>query len=299
MVARIVSLVPAATEYVFALGLGDRLVGRSHGCDHPPEAARVPVVSRPAFDVSGSGAAIDAAVRSRLSGAEPVFEVDAGVLAELAPDLVLVAEGCRVCSADGKDVALPPGARLFPLRHARLRDVPGEARRVANACGVSARGRHVAHTIEARLHEVRIRAARTRDRPSLLVLDWLDPPMVAGHWIPDLVRLAGGEPVLTEPGDPSRRIAWSDAAAADPDLLLAAPCGFDLRRSFGELARVSADPASGLGNLAVSRLFVADGNAYFNRPGPRIADAASFVAWMLHPGEFPEPPPEAVEAIGL
>lgn len=285
----IVTLIASATEIVCALGLRDHLVGISHECDYPPDVHGLPVLSAPKVDPALPGTEIDAEVRRIVREGLSVYRVDVAGLERLAPDLVVTQDHCEVCAVSLRDVedalcALSlPDTRVCSLHPSTLDDVRRDFQRVADAAGVPERGVELRARFDARLEQL---AARTRALPAprVICLEWLTPPMVAGGWMPDLVRIAGGEPCIVTDATSFRTVTWDDIAAADPDVVAILPCGFTIDRTLEELADTTL--ASRLGALRATRegrCLLMDGNAYFNRPGPRIADSAELLAGALHP----------------
>jgi iron complex transport system substrate-binding protein len=292
-VARIVSLLPSSTEIVHALGLGARLVGRSHECDFPPEVASLPVCTAPRFDPRGSSAEIDTRVKDLVRDGLSVYRVDAERLRELEPDLVLTQSQCEVCAVSEEDVSaaladwLGARPRVLSLAPRRLADVLGDVVRVAAAAGASAAGRRVSEALEGRIAALAERALRLRSRPRLACLEWTDPPMGSGHWMPELVTLAGGEAVLGGPGEPAAWTRMEELRALDPECILLVPCGFGLERAAAELATLARLPGFGeLRAVRTASVYAADGNAFFNRPGPRLVESLEILAEILHPEEF-------------
>lgn len=289
---RVVSLLPSLTEIVHALGAGERLVGRSHECDFPPGVERLPALTEPAFEPQGTSRAIDSRVRELVEHGLAVYRVDAERLRGLAPELVLTQDTCAVCAASLEDVEravaewVGGSPRILSLAPERLADVWGDVRRVAEALDLSERGEELAGALEARGAKV---GARSRSLPRIRVacLEWLDPLMTAGHWLPELVTLAGGEPLFGRPGARSETLAWEALREADPDALVVTPCGFDLARTRAELPALTERPGyETLRAVRAGRVYLADGNAYFNRSGPRLAESVEILAEMLHPEHF-------------
>jgi iron complex transport system substrate-binding protein len=284
---RIVSLLPAATEIVCALGLRDRLAGRSHCCDFPEDVASLPALTRARVDVSLPGGRIDEQVRDLFARGLPLYELDEGALEALAPDVVVTQEACEVCAISYDQVVsslrgAARSARVVSLAPSRLEDVVGDVRRVAGACGVGPRGEELAGVLRQRLDAVASLAGGGGSRPRVAVVEWLDPPMLAGHWVPDAIAAAGGVPLGPEPGAPSPYASWDEIAALGADAVIVAPCGFDLERTVRESAHV----ADRLRSLA-PRVLLLDGDAYLNRPGPRLVDAVETVAAWLRGGQAP------------
>jgi iron complex transport system substrate-binding protein len=276
---RIVTLLPAATEIVCALGLREALVGRSHCCDFPADVAALPALTRARVDARQGSAALDADVRRVHDESLPLYDLDERALAALAPDLVVTQEACEVCAVSYEQVARTVwragvSAEIVSLQPARLGDVIGDVRRLAEACGVPARGRRLAASLSDRFARLAVRPAARRPRVALV--EWLEPLMLAGHWVPEALEAAGGEYAGPPPGAPSRYASWDELRALAPEVLVVAPCGFDLERT-----RAEAAPHEGALRAIAPRVLLMDGNAYWNRPGPRLADAAERLASWL------------------
>ena len=291
---RILSLLPAATEMVFLLGAGERLVGRSHECDFPDAAHGIPIVSRTRIDPTQGSARIDAAVKESLSQNQALFSLDTARIRELKPDLILTQGQCAVCAIDALeldqllDTWTGPRPEVLSLSPARIKDLWTDLRQVAQALGVPDEGRSVIGALKGRMVDVIQRVGASEERPTVACLEWLDPLMGAGNWIPELVELAGGTPVLGKAGVHSEWITWEELVAADPEVVVALPCGFDLHRTLLELAPLRTRPEwPRLRAVQRRRAFAADGNAYFNRPGPRLIDSLELLAEIIHPP--PEP----------
>lgn len=290
--ARVVSLLPSITEIVCALGARDHLVGRSHECDFPPGVERLPACTEPKLDVRQPGARIDADVRALVADGLSVYRVDAERLRELAPDLVLTQDQCEVCAASLDDVrgaladwlGRPPV--VLSLHPSTLGDTWDDVERVARALGAPERGRALREQLTARIRDIEERA-RALPRRSLACLEWIDPLMGAGNWMPELVACAGGENTLGAPGEHSPWTSFEALADADPDAIVALPCGFDLPRTRSELAPLVAHPGwKELRAVRDGQVYLTDGNQYFNRPGPRLVESLEILAEILHPDVF-------------
>lgn len=288
----IVSLIASATEIVCALGLRDRLVRISHECDFPEDVRDLPVCSEPRVDPSQSGGQIDRAVRELVREGASIYHVRTEMLERLRPDLIVTQDQCRVCAVSLADVEQAcstlahKSVRLCSLTPHTLDDICADFERVGATAGVPDRSRALASAFRQRLEALRD-AVNREPKPTVLCLEWLDPPMVAGGWMPELVRIAGGNPLLVTSPAPFRTVGWEEIEAADPDIVVVMPCGFSIRRTLKELGDERIGPPVGrLRAARAGRTFVADGNAYFNRPGPRIADSAEILA-SLHPDRFP------------
>jgi len=265
---RIVSLLPSATEALFALGLGDQVVAVTHECDYPPEAASLPIVTRSTLNLSDQpSGAIDAAVSlAAMEGRSP-YSVDTDAILALEPDLVVAQDICDVCAIPAGQVAQElAGIRMIRQHPHTFDDVLNDIEELAQACGADSTG--LMTDLRRRVDDAS-RKARSLAPIRGVFLEWLDPPYRAGHWTPDLLALAGIEDPLARPGIPSVAMEWSDVAAARPELLILAPCGFDLERAQAE-ADVVRDRIDTVG---AGRVVVLDGSAYFNRPGPRLVDS--------------------------
>lgn len=290
---RIVSLIASATEISCALGLEDQLVARSHECDWPPSITHLPQASKPSFLTGGSSKAIDLAVKERLAKALSIYEVDAELLARLRPDVILTQTQCEVCAVTPGDVERAACAltghpvRIVALEPNRLGDVWEDIRRVALACGVAARGEELISRLRRRVLEIGVHAGQLKPKPGVAVIEWIEPLMTAGNWMPELLELAGGVPLFGEAGKHSPWLEWSDVIAKDPDVLLVSPCGFDIARTRRELAVLEALPGwPQLRAVQAGRVIVADGNAFFHRPGPRLVESLEILAEVLHPEVF-------------
>ena len=291
---RIASLLPSSTEICFALGLGERVIGVSHECDFPADVPGRPVLTAAKIDASVSSAEIDRQVRQLVSDGLSVYRIDEGQLQELHPDLIITQDACEVCAVSLDDVRkaacqlIGDDVEVLSLSPLTLEDVFEDILRVGTAAGV-------AETARARVNVLRDRLNRLRDdtaglpRPRVVALEWLDPPMVAGHWTPELIRIAGGDPVLGHDGAPTGPVAWEQIVDAAPEVLLVIPCGFRVDQSLREMGDLAARP--GFRNLPAhreGRVAVADGNAFFNRPGPRLVESAEIAAAAIHPQRYGE-----------
>lgn len=291
---RIVSLLPAATEMVASLGATDRLVGRSHACDHPWEVRVLPAVTRPRVSVDVSSAEIHASVSKTAESGQSLFELDAERLRSLAPDVILTQDQCQVCAVTPADLesALKdwPGTKpqVIRLHPTRLADLWRDLQQVAELLGLADGGRSVIAPLKARVVAVLEKTALLQRHPSVACLEWLDPLMGAGNWMPELVQLAGGHPVFGEPGTHSEWITWENLALQDPAALVLIPCGFDLDRTRADAAQLQThDLWSRLRAVKTGRVYLADASAYFNRPGPRLVESLEALAEMIHPDLFP------------
>jgi len=289
---RIASLLPSTTEIACALGFRSNLVGRSHECDYPSEVTSLPVCTAPKFPLEGSSREIDQRVRSLVANGLSVYRVDAELLRELSPEVILTQSQCEVCAASLQDVEAAVRAwlgakpRMVSLAPATLSDVLGDLQRVADALGSPERGVELRRALEGRIAAITQRSAAVA-RPSVACIEWTDPLMAAGNWMPEMVARAGGENLLGEAGKHSPTLHWEELRRADPDVIVALPCGFDLARTRREIAPLAGcDGWSELRAVRAGRVYLTDGNAYFNRPGPRIVESLEILAEILHPELF-------------
>ncbi len=286
---RIVSLLASGTELVCALGLGHQLVGRSHECDFPEWVKRLPALSRPTFDVTGSSLEIDRRVRERLHAKLPLYEVDEAALTALAPDVVITQTHCEVCAVSPADLAHGATAPSLSRKQVVALDT-GSLDAILEGFGAVARVLGATATCDALVGDIRARLARLREethalpRPTVVCLEWIDPVFAMGNWGPEIVEIAGGESLLGSPNMHSTSLAWDAVRQADPDVLVVAPCGFGLERTLGEVHVLASGPGwSDLRAVKAGRVYVADGNIYFNRSGPNVFDTPEILAEMLHP----------------
>ncbi len=289
----IVSLIASATEIVCELGLRDQLVGISHECDYPPDIKGLPVLSSPKVDPELAGSEIDRQVREIVRDGLSVYNVKVEELERLEPDLIVTQDHCEVCAVSLQDVedALCKitlrDTQVCSLHPGNLAEVREDFRKVANAAGVSERGEELCGRFTQRLHRLEARTAQFDRRPRVALLEWMDPPMIAGGWMPELARIAGAEPVLVDSPRKFATVGWDDVVQADPDLVVILPCGFTKERTLHELERpVLLESLYQIPAVARGDCFAADGNAYFNRPGPRIADSAEILAGVVHQSEL-------------
>jgi len=286
---RVVSLIASATEIVAALGFEDRLVGRSHECDYPPGVCALPACSSSKVDVAAPSAAIDAQVRRLVTEAVSVYRVDPELLDALAPTVIITQTQCEVCAVSLEDVEravcelVRSAPRIVSLAPMALGDVWRDIRRVAAALGAPARADALVEALTDRLARVR-RATTGSSRPTVACLEWTDPLMYAGNWVPELVEHAGGVDLFGTAGRHSGYLRLARLVEADPDVIAVMPCGFGLERTRRELASLTARAEwTGLRAVRQGRVFVTDGNQYFNRPGPRVVESAEILAELLHP----------------
>lgn len=293
---RIVSLLASATEIVCELGLDDRLVGISHECDHPPEVLDRPRVSRPRFDPEGmTSGEVDRAVRRAMEEHGSVYAIDADRVAELDPDLILTQAVCEVCAVPTtgvRDVVDERGldTRVLSLDAHTLGEILASVEAVGRAAGIDERAQDVRRRLERRVERVG-RRVEDAPRPGVLGVEWLDPPFVPGHWVPEMVEAAGGRNLAGEAGERSREVGWEELAGLDPDALVVMPCGYGLEASREE-ADAFADRLREVAPRALDegRSWVVDASSYFNRSGPRVVDGVEILAGLLHPDRVEAPP---------
>lgn len=287
---RIASLVPSSTEMLFALGLGDQVVAVTHECDWPLEATSIPHLTRTVVPAGLSAAEIDRTVRETVGAGRPLYELDAGRLAELDPELIVTQAVCDVCAVSYDDVVavaatLPSKPRVLSLDPMTLDDVLDDVRRLGDAAGVTAESRLLREQARRRIDAV-ARAVAGAPRPRVAAIEWLDPVFIGGHWVPEMIGLAGGDDVLGKPGERSRTAEWDEVAAAEPDIVIAMPCGYDAARS-AEEAELFEDALAAAG---AERVVAVDASAYFSRPGPRLVTGIELLGHLLHPDRVPAPP---------
>jgi iron complex transport system substrate-binding protein len=284
---RIASLLPSATEHVCVLGARADLAGVSHECDFPSDVIGLPVLTRPRVSLGRESLAIDRSIRNLLEKAAAVYEVDVESLTAVRPDVIVTQDLCDVCAVSYDDVCAAartlgnPDVRIVNLHPTRLGDISADLRKVGDAIGRDANP--IIERMEMRMTLVNERALGL-PRPRVLTIEWLAPVMIGGTWMPELVMLAGGEPLVTRPGDHAPTLRDDELRALDPDVVLVKPCGFDVDRTMEERTRV--EELRGFWPRA--RFYVADGSAYFNRPRARIADSLEILASAIHPEVFGE-----------
>jgi iron complex transport system substrate-binding protein len=288
---RIVSLLPSATEIVYALRLEGHLVGVTDECDWPPQARTVPVVSRSALPPVAKPAEIDRLVSASIGGGQPIYRLDTEAIGDLRPDLVLAQDLCAVCAVPSGQVTqaldvLGCQAEVVSLDPSSLGEVLDGVLQVGKAAGVPERAEEVVAGLRERLARVQ-GMVEGLERPRVFALEWGDPPFCGGHWVPEMLQLAGSEPVLACPGAPSVRVTWAQIQAVAPQVVVFMPCGYGLSAVVEEARRILlARP-----ELAGAEAIVAvDASAYCSRPGPRLVDGVEILAAMLHPGRLPPPP---------
>ncbi|GAB2706274.1 cobalamin-binding protein [Mucilaginibacter koreensis] len=292
-VQRIISLLPAATEIVCALGLESQLVGRSHECDYPESVKALPVCTEAHIPDGLSSAAIDHKVKEMLQDALSVYSVKREEVKALQPDVVITQAQCEVCAVSLPEVEqaldnyLEKPASIISLQPNSLNEVLANIVEVANALQVKPQADSLIEAMEERLDIVRHKLKFMENKPTVACIEWLEPLMISGNWIPEMVQIAGGTPVLASAGKHSPYIEWVDLQLADPEVIVVMPCGFSIGRTLKEMNILLQLPGfAGLKAVKNKRLYIADGNHYFNRPGPRVVDAVEILAEMIYPKQF-------------
>lgn len=297
--ARIASLLASSTEILYGLGLGDRVVAVSHECDFPEEVQSKPRVTRTLVNANAPSRTIDEEVKAACTAGEPLYRIDVERLVSLRPDLIVTQAQCDVCAVRYSDVVSAVQAnvelqdtRIVSLNPHSLRDVFNDVLRVGDSAGVPDRATANVAALQSRIEAVsrKTRALPRESRPRTACIEWVDPPMLAGNWIPELIDLAGGRCELARAGEHSTFVDWHDVVEFDPEVVVVMPCGFNLSRSLEDAKILTSFPGwKHLSAVRNGRVFAVDGNAYFNRSGPRLVDSVEVLAGILHPDRFPAP----------
>lgn len=290
---KIVSLLPAATEIICALGLEKNLVGRSHECDFPASVKQLPVCTEANFPDGLSSADIDIKVKEILADALSVYTVKREQIKTLAPDVVVTQAQCEVCAVSLKDVEealenyLDKQAQIISLQPNSLDDIFNDIVTVANALNVSAAGAELLESLQERVDIIKHKLKFIDSKPTVACIEWLEPIMISGNWVPGLVNIAGGTPVLAQDGKHSPYIEWDEILQQDPEIIVVMPCGFNIERTMREINLLLDRPGfASLKAVKNDRFYIADGNQYFNRPGPRIVDSIEILAEIIRPKQF-------------
>jgi iron complex transport system substrate-binding protein len=291
---RIVSLVPSATEMLYALGLGPDVIAVTHECDYPPAARELPRVTSDLLPAGLSAAEIDAAVKERTLAGESIYELDVDTLHDLRPDLIVTQALCSVCAVSYDDVRaiaeeIESHPRVVSLDPHTVGEVLGDARTLAQITDRRDQAASLVRDATGRIDRVRL-AVRGARRPRVAALEWLDPPFAAGHWTPQLIAYAGGEDVLGFSGEPSEQRTWDEVIASQPDIVVVMPCGYDAEIAYREAEMHRGELAA----VGAGEVVAVNASAYFSRPGPRIVDGLELLAHIIHPELVPEAPAEAL-----
>jgi len=290
---KVVSLIPAATEIVCALGLEQSLVGRSHECDYPESVKQLPICSEANFPDNLNSAAIDVKVKGILADALSVYTVKREVIKELSPDIVITQAQCEVCAVSLKEVEealdnyLDKQTQIISLQPNKLDDIFSDIKTIAGVLNTTDAANILIEDLQERVDIVRHKLKYVDSRPTVACIEWLEPLMVSGNWVPELVGVAGGTSLLAEAGKHSPFVQWDDILNADPDVIVVMPCGFSIERTMREIDLLLNLPGfAAMKAVKNNRLYISDGNQYFNRPGPRIVDSIEILAEIIHPKLF-------------
>ncbi|GAA4473060.1 cobalamin-binding protein [Novipirellula rosea] len=292
---RIISLLPSATEIVCGLGLRDQLVGVTHECDYPADVSELPKVTRTLIPHDASSGEIDSLVRERLKTEKALYSLDMPVVERLRPDLIVTQALCDVCAVAESEVrsaacSLPGTPRVINLEPTSFADVMQCIRQVGEAAECRPRAERYIADLQQRVDAVAVRTESIQSRPSVMLLEWIDPPFCAGHWSPELVAIAGGREAIGIEGERSVTTAWEKIVAANPEVLMIACCGFDIERTMQDVPILKSYPGwESLSCVKNDRVYVVDGSAYFSRPGPRLVDSLEILAHALHDSVHPLP----------
>ncbi len=290
---RIVSLIASATEIICALGFESSLIGRSHECDYPRTIEHVPVCSSSKILTESSSAEIDDQVRTIVRDGLSVYKVDSKLLDKLSPSVIVTQTQCEVCAVSLSDVEkavcelVSSAPAIVSLEPMSLSDIWKDIQSVADALGDSRSGRELVSSLQSRLQSLRLKAQKIPCRPTIACIEWTEPLMIAANWVPELVDCAGGVSLLNKPGNHSEYISLDELATSEPEVIAIMPCGFDIDRSLREMKSLTSSPQwKTLPAVRNERVYVTDGNQYFNRPGPRVVESAEILSECLHPGYF-------------
>ncbi|MFQ5796669.1 MAG: cobalamin-binding protein [Candidatus Bipolaricaulia bacterium] len=289
---RIVTLLPSATEIVYVLGLGEALAGVSHDCDYPEDVRSKPVLSQSAVPLDVPSKGMDEAVKGRIHSGLSVYHIDADLLNRLKPDLILTQELCEVCAPSYSEVleaakVLDAAPKIVSLEPTCLADILENIRLVGELTGRQAQAEALITELQTRIDKVAKLAGEAESRPRVFCMEWLEPAYCAGHWVPEMVRMAGGEDGLGKPGEPSYEIAWDEVLRYAPEVIVLMPCGFHPDRALGEIDTVLGyEGWAKLPAVRNGQVFIVDGSSYFNRPGPRIVTGLEILAQIIHPEIF-------------
>jgi iron complex transport system substrate-binding protein len=290
---KIISLLPSATEIVCALGLESQLVGRSHECDYPEAVKQLPVCSYDRIGAGLSSLAIDRQVKQLLTNAISVYELNTELMKQLAPDVVITQDQCAACAVSLPEVEqalaneLEKPAHIVSLQPDSLADIFDNIQQVARALNAVPAGDALLEDLQERVDLIQHKLKFIDNKPTVACIEWLEPLMVSGNWVPELVQIAGGNPILAEPGKHSPYVEWVDLRLQDPEIIVVTACGFSIERTLKEIDLLLQLPGfADLKAIKNKRFYIADGNQYFNRPGPRIVDSIEILAEIIYPKQF-------------
>ncbi len=290
---KIISLLPSATEIVCALGLEDQLAGRSHECDFPEFVRQLPVCSYPRFDTDLSSADIDRTVKELTMSAVSLYRIDEEQIKSIQPDVIITQDQCKVCAVNIDDVqqmlkdVTGKETEVISLHPSSPDDILKDILQVASRLGVSARAEVLVESLNERIDIIKHKLRFVEDRPSVACIEWLSPLMISGNWIPEIIEIAGGKPVLAQKGGHSSYVEFEALKDADPDILIIAACGFTIERTVREIGvLLGYEGWNDLSAVKNNQVYIADGNRYFNRPGPGIVDTAEMLAEIIQPKQF-------------
>ncbi|MHB2035528.1 MAG: cobalamin-binding protein [Nitrososphaerales archaeon] len=302
----IVTTLPSATEIVSLLGLERKLVGITHECDYPPSVRNKPVVMRSVFDTNGmTSKQIDDSVLSYVTKGKSIYEIDEELLKSLKPDLIITQELCEVCATPLREVAkiiggLRPKPKVLSLTPHDLEEVLKDVVRVGEATGYTDQAKQVVEDLQSRIDAVKEKCSSSEINPSVFCLEWMDPIYCSGHWMPELVKYAGGKEVLGKFGEPSTVVDWDKVLNSDPDVIFITVCGYDVRRTLKEISALTKRKSwSDLKAVKKGKVFVLDSPSYYSRSGPRLVDGLEIMAYLLHPDLFPDYKPPKHSAYSL
>ncbi len=295
MAVRICSFLPSATEILYALGLGESVAGVTYECDFPEEARRKPVVVNTRLAPSASAAVIDRQVSEFMARGESIYRIETELLGKIQPDLIVTQDLCRVCAASPGDLglalaALPQQPEVLSLNPRNLDDVWSDILSVGRATGRNDSALKIVEEIRRRVSGVEHAVSSAAARSRVLCLEWLDPPFIGGHWVPDMVERAGGLDVLGHTGEPGYRVDWERVLAAQPEVVVVMPCGYHLKETVEEFRKVHLPEGwEELPAVSNGRVFAVDASSYFSRPGPRLANGVEILAHLFHPDRVSKP----------
>ncbi len=288
---RIISLLPSATEIVVAIGAGSNLVGMSHECDHPQEIKNLPICTKANIDSTLSSAAIDSAVKQKIENALSLYELDFDLIKSLNPDLIITQDQCEVCAIHVDDLrsklveVLGREVEIISLHPSSIEDVLEDIKRVGESLAINTEV--LIEDLNDRIEIVKHKVKFVKHRPEIVCIEWMEPLMSAGHWTPQLINYAGGEALLSEPFEKSKYISWDQLKEADPDGIIIAACGFTMEKIKEEMSALQSNQTwNELKAVQKGHVFIADGNAYFNRSGPRLVDTLEIIAEILQVNQF-------------